>query len=281
LNTTAETADVRELVIGPETSFSWSDLREIWDHRELLWILALRDVRVRYKQATLGIAWALLQPITQTILFTVIFNRIAGLGSDSSVPYPVFCLAGVVVWSLFASGLSHASESLIASSNLVTKVHFPRAVIPLATIVTAVVDFAIAAGLLLVALVIFHTPIALSAWLTVPIALLAALLAASLGLWTSALNLRYRDIRHALPFFIQVCIYATPVFYSSARIPARWQWLLYLNPMAAVVDGFRGALFGGELPWARLGIAAASTLVIGVLGFVWFRRTEQTFADRI
>jgi lipopolysaccharide transport system permease protein len=281
LNTTAETAEIRELVIGPETRFAWSDLRDVWDHRELLWILALRDVRVRYKQATLGVAWALLQPITQTILFTLLFNRIAGLGSDSSVPYPVFCLAGVVVWSLFASGLSHASESLIASSNLVTKVHFPRAVIPLATIVTAVVDFAIATALLLAAMAIFRTPIAVSAWLALPMALLAALLAASLGLWTSALNLRYRDIRHALPFFIQVCIYATPVFYSSSRIPARWQWLLYLNPMAAVVDGFRAALFGGELPWARIGLAALSTVILGALGFIWFRHTEQTFADRV
>jgi lipopolysaccharide transport system permease protein len=274
-------AATRELVIGPESEPSWRDLRELWDHRELLWILALRDVRVRYKQASLGVAWALLQPLMQTIIFTVLFNRMAGFGSDGPIPYPVFCLSGLTVWMLFASGLSHASESLVASSNLVTKVYFPRVVIPLATILTALVDFAVAALLLTGALIIFQVRPSVSVLLAPPIAVLAAACAASLGLWTSALNLRYRDVRHALPFFIQIFIYVTPVFYSSTRIPARWQWLLYLNPMSAVVDGFRAALFGAPLPWLRLFAAVGTVAVVGVTGFIWFRHTEQTFADRV
>ena len=236
---------------------------------------------MRYKQASLGVAWALLQPLMQTVIFTVLFNRMAGFGSDGAIPYPVFCLSGLTVWALFAGGLSHASESLVSSSNLVTKVYFPRAVIPLATILTALVDFAVAALLLIGALVIFQVRPSLSALLTLPLAVLAAACAASLGLWTSALNLRYRDVRHALPFFIQIFIYVTPVFYSSAKIPARWQWLLYLNPMSAVVDGFRASLFGAPLPWLRLFVAVVTVVVVGVTGFVWFRHLEQTFADRV
>jgi len=254
---------------------------DAWDYRELLWILAVRDVKVRYKQASLGIAWALLQPLTQMVIFTVLFNRFAGIHGDSTVPYPVFCLAGLTVWSLFASGLSLSSESLINSSNLVTKVYFPRVIVPLAAIFTAAVDSAIAGTLLVGLMIAMRVPFHATALLAIPIAAIGGLCAAALGLWTSAINLQFRDVRHALPFFIQLLVYATPVFYSSSIVPERYRPLVALNPMVAVVNGFRAALFGTEIPFAKLGLSIAFALVVGLLGFIRFRHLEQTFADRI
>jgi lipopolysaccharide transport system permease protein len=276
-----EHIDGRELIIRPDSRLSWQHVRDIWDSRELLWILALRDVSVRYKQAFLGVAWAILQPVTQMVVFTVLFNRFAGIHSGSELPYPVFCFSGLVVWTLFSAGLSHASESLVASSNLVTKVYFPRAVLPLASIGSALVDFAIGFVLVFAIALWFHAPIHATAVLAPPIALLGAGCAIAIGLWTSALNLQFRDVRHALPFFLQLLVFVTPVFYPPSLIPERWRSVLALNPMAAVVDGFRAALFGQPLPWARLGVAAALVLVVGTLGFIRFRSLERTFADRV
>jgi lipopolysaccharide transport system permease protein len=278
---TATDTSERVLILRPTAALSWQDFRDAWDYRELLLILALRDVQVRYKQASLGIAWALLQPLVQMLIFTVLFNRFAGIHGDSAVPYPVFCLAGVTVWSLFANGLSHASESLLASSNLVTKVYFPRVLLPLASILTAVVDSSIAGLLLLGLMVVMHVPFHATALLAVPIAGVAALFAAALGLWTSALNLQFRDVRHALPFFIQIMVYATPVFYPASLVPAKYAFLLSLNPMATVIEGFRAALFGTPIPLARLGLSVVAAGVVGLLGFVRFRHLERTFADRI
>jgi lipopolysaccharide transport system permease protein len=278
---TASDTSGRVLVLRPTSALAWQDFRDAWEYRELLWILALRDVQVRYKQATLGVAWALIQPLAQMLIFTVLFNRFAGIKSDSAVPYPVFCLAGITAWTLFASGLQHANESLLASASLVTKVYFPRVIIPLASILTAVVDSAISGILLLGLMLVMHVPLHATLLLAVPIAGVAALCAAALGLWTSAITLQYRDVRHALPFFIQIGVYATPVFYSASLVPERYRALIALNPMAAVVDGFRAALFGTPIPFARLGVVVAAALVVGLLGFARFRHLEQTFADRI
>jgi lipopolysaccharide transport system permease protein len=271
----------RTLVLRPTTALSWQDFVDLWDYRELLFILAIRDVKVRYKQASIGVLWAILQPLAQMAIFTVIFHRLAGLHGDSAVPYPVFCFAGLTVWGLFANGLSLASESLLNSSNLVTKVYFPRAIMPLATILTATVDSSIAGVLLIILMIVMHVPLHFSMLLALPIGAIAALCAASLGLWTSAINLQFRDVRHALPFFIQLLVYTSPVFYSSSLVPARYQGLLVLNPMVAVLDGFRAALFNTEIPYGRLGLSLLTALIIGLLGFVRFRHLEQTFADRI
>jgi lipopolysaccharide transport system permease protein len=278
---TSPAAQARVLVLRPARALSRQDVRDAWDYRGLLWILALRDVKVRYKQAALGIAWALLQPLTQMVIFTVLFNRFAGIRGDGGVPYPVFCMAGLTVWGLFANGLSLSSDSLINSANLVTKVYFPRVIVPLATIMTAAVDSGIAALFLLGLMVVMHVPLHASALLALPIAGIAALTAAAFGLWTSALNLQYRDVRHALPFFIQILVYATPVFYSPAMVPVRYRALLALNPMVAVVEGFRAALFGTPIPFGPLGFALGLALTVGLLGFIRFRHLEQTFADRI
>ncbi len=277
----ASATHTRLLVLRPRMALSGQDLIDVWNYRELLWILAVRDVKVRYKQAALGIGWALLQPLAQMLIFTLLFNRFAGIRGDGHVPYPVFCMAGLTVWGLFASGLSHASESLIASSNLVTKVYFPRAILPLATILTAAVDAGIAALFLIGLMIFMHVPFHASALLAIPIAGLAALCAAALGLWTSAFNLQFRDVRHALPFFIQILVYATPVFYTASMVPQPYRSVLALNPMVAVVEGFRAALFGTPIPFASLGLSLLIAVVVGALGFVRFRQLEQTFADRI
>lgn len=269
------------LVLRPSSVLSRQDLVDIWNYRELLWILALRDVKVRYKQAALGVVWAVVQPVSQTIVFTLLFHRFAGLRSDGPVPYPVFCLAGLTVWGLFANGLSQASDSLVNSSNLITKVYFPKVIIPLATVVTTAVDTAIASVCLLGLMVFMHVPFHLSGLLALPIAVVSALCASGLGLWMSALNLQYRDVRHALPFFIQILVYLTPVFYPSSLVPHRFRFLMELNPMAAVVDSFRAALFGLPIPFHRLGVAILIALLVGMTGFIRFRRLEQTFADRI
>jgi lipopolysaccharide transport system permease protein len=270
-----------ELVLRPTAALRAHDLWEIWEYRELLWILALRDISIRYKQASLGIAWAVLQPTAQMLIFTVLFNRFAGIRSEPNVPYPVFCLSGLTIWMLFAGGLTQASESLLASANLITKVYFPRVILPLATILTAGLDFVIAFGALAVLMLALHVPFHGSALLALPIVGLAALCAAALGLWTSSLNLQFRDVRHALPFFIQLLVYLTPVFYPASLVPERYRSLFALNPMAAVVDGFRAALFGLALPYSRLALALALALVVGLTGFIRFRRLERTFADRV
>lgn len=275
------TGGARELVLRPVRALSWQDFVDAWDYRELLWILAMRDVKVRYKQASLGVAWALIQPLTQMVIFTVLFNRLAGIHGDGKVPYPVFCLAGLTVWGLFANGLSLASDSLVSSSNLVAKVYFPRVIVPLATIFTAAIDSAIAGLLLIVLMLALHVPFHATILLALPIAAIAALCAAALGLWTSALNLQFRDVRHALPFVIQILVYATPVFYSTSMVPTKYRPLLALNPMVAVVDGFRAALFGTAIPFAKLGISLLVAGIVGLAGFVRFRHLEQTFADRI
>ena len=270
-----------EVVLRPVTALSFRDLAEVWRHRELLWILALRDVRVRYKQAALGAAWALLQPLAQMVIFTLLFHRLAGIDGDLGVPYPVFCFSGLTVWLLFAGGLTRSSESLVESANLVTKVYFPRVIVPLAATVAALLDFAVAFALLLVMMLGYRLPIHATILLAPVIGACAALCAIALGLWTSALNMKYRDVRYALPFFIQLLIYLSPVFYPSSLIPPRYRLLIALNPMAAVIDSFRAALFGGPLPLERLVFGLLFVLAVALVGFLWFRRVERTFADQV
>lgn len=274
-------ATTYELVIRPESAISLRDLADAWRYRELLWTLALRDVRVRYKQASLGVLWALLQPLAQMAIFTLVFNRFAGIRSQSSVSYPVFCLSGLLVWTMFASGLSGSSESLVQNSNLITKVYFPRVVIPIAAVVPPLVDFLVGFGLLLPLLPIFGVPLRWTLVFALPIASLASLCSLSLGLWMSAINIQFRDVRYALPFFIQLLIFLTPVFYPPSLVPARYQPYLACNPMAAIVESFRAVIFGEPVPVARLAIAVAAITVIGLLGFIRFRHMERTFADRI
>jgi homopolymeric O-antigen transport system permease protein len=270
-----------ELVIRPQSVVSLADLKDVWRYRELLWTLAMRDLRVRYKQAAFGVAWALLQPLMQMFIFTVLFNRLAGIKADLPVPYRLFCFAGLVVWTWFSVGLSQASDSLIANANVISKVYFPRVVVPLAAVLSGGLDFLIGLGLALVMTVLAGVPLHASVLLALPLGLLSALCAFAFGLWTSAINLQFRDVRYALPFVLQLLIFLTPVFYPTSLLPARLRPLQLANPMAAVVDSFRAALFGAPLPWLRLAVATLVILLVALGGFLYFRRMETTFADRV
>ncbi len=268
------------LVLTPEQRWLALNLRDLWRYRELLFFLTWRDIKVRYKQTLLGAAWAVLQPLLTMVIFSIIFGQLARLPSDG-VPYPVFTYTALLPWQLFAFSLNNAGNSLVNSQNLVSKVYFPRLIIPIASALPGLVDFTISFMVLLGMMVFYHVPLS-ARMLTLPLFLVLALVSAlAAGLWLSALNVEYRDVRYALPFLITFWQYATPVAYSVTLIPEKWRPLYGLNPMAGVVEGFRWALLGsdnfGELLWV-------SILITGVLlisGLIYFRRTEDSFADVI
>jgi lipopolysaccharide transport system permease protein len=254
-------------------------LRELWEYRELLYFLVWREIKVRYKQTALGVAWAIVQPLFTMLVFSIFFGRLARMPSDG-VPYPVFTLCALIPWQLFAFALTESSNSVVANQRLITKVYFPRLVMPLAALGVGLVDFATAFVLLIVVALYFGVSLSLTL-LTIPIwAFLALLTALSVGLWLSALNVKYRDVRYTVPFVSQLWMFATPVAYPTSIVPEPWRAVYALNPMVGVVDGFRWALFGVTPP---PGITVVvSSIVVAVLlvgGLHYFRRMERTFAD--
>jgi lipopolysaccharide transport system permease protein len=267
------------LVIQPSKGFMRLNLGEVWAYRELLYFLVWRDIKVRYKQTALGAAWAIIQPVMTMVVFSVFFGRLAKVPSDG-IPYPVFAFAALLPWQLFAFSLTESSNSLVGSQNLITKVYFPRLVIPLSSVLAGVVDFGIAFVVLL-GLMVYYGIRPTMAVVFLPLFMLLALATAlSVGLWFSALNVKYRDVRYTIPFLAQFWMFATPVAYSSTLVPEKWRTLYGLNPMAGVVEGFRWALLGksggpGGLLWVS--VAAVVLLLTG--GLFYFRRTEATFAD--
>jgi lipopolysaccharide transport system permease protein len=268
-------------VLRIEPSRGWVPLRlkESWEYRELLYFLVWRDIKVRYKQTALGAAWAILQPVMTMAVFSLFFGRLAKVPSDG-IPYPVFVYAALLPWQLFAYALSESANSLVGSQNLIKKVYFPRLLIPLASVLSGLVDFAIAFVALMV-LMAYYGIRPTSAIAVLPLFILLTVAAAlSVGLWLSALNVQFRDVRYTIPFLTQFWMFATPVAYPSSLVPEKWRILLGLNPMAGVVDGFRWALLGkarnpGQLLWVS--VAAVVVLLIG--GITYFRRMESTFAD--
>lgn len=278
--TPASESAVPVTVIRPSKGWSWDDLVELWRYRELLYFLIWRDVKVRYKQTLLGAAWAILKPFFTMVVFTIIFGRLAEIPTDSA-PAPVFYFAGLLPWILFQDGISKASTSLVTNRNLVTKVYFPRIAIPMATVVSGVVDFALAFLVLLGMMLFYRFTPAGTIWL-LPLFLLVALISAlGAGLWLAALNVAYRDIGYVTPFIVQAWLYASPVAYSASLIPQGWGQLAYgLNPMAGVVQGFRWVVLGvGQPAPAMLAISMAVSLVLLISGVLYFRRMERTFAD--
>ncbi len=255
------------------------DLRELWRYRELIYFLAWRDVKVRYKQTALGVAWVVLQPLIAVAIFTFVFGNLARIPSDGA-SYALFAYAGLVPWTYFATATASASGSLVANTNLVSKVYFPRLVIPLAGVAAGFVDLAINLVLLLVLLLVSGvslTPAVLFVPLLVAVTVLTAL---SVSIWLSALDVQYRDVRYAIPFVIQVWMFATPVVYPASLLPERWRVLAGLNPMAGVVEGFRWALLGKtEPPGPVMAVSLGVVLVVLVTGLFYFRRMERTFAD--
>lgn len=273
------------ILIEPTRGWAALRLKEVWAYRELLYFLVWRDVKVRYKQTVLGIAWAVLQPLMTMVVFTIFFNRLAKISSDE-LPYPLFSFAGLLPWHLFAQGLIQSSSSLVGSSNLISKVYFPRLVIPISSVLTGLVDLSIA-FVLLVGMMLHYGVRPSSSLLLLPLfVLLAAGAALGIGMWLAALNVKYRDIRYVVPFFIQLWLFVTPVIYPASRVEVQLSaigapaWLYGLNPMAGAVEGFRWAALGtGRFPGSLIVPSVCVTAVLLVFGAYYFRRTERTFAD--
>ena len=268
-------------VLRVEPSRGWVSLKlgELWAYRELLYFLVWRDIKVRYKQTALGAAWAVIQPFCTMVVFSLFFGRLAGVKSDN-VPYPIFAYAALVPWTFFANGLSESSNSLVGSANLIKKVYFPRLAVPAAAVLAGLVDFAVA-FVVLCAMMLYYGVALTANVLWLPLFLLLALATAlGAGLWLSALNVQYRDVRYVVPFAVQFWLFATPIAYPSSLLPEPWRTVYGLNPMAGVVEGFRWALLGTETrPGAMTALSALAALLLLVSGAFYFRRMEKTFAD--
>lgn len=267
------------IYLQPSKGWMSVNFKELWRYRELIFFLTWRDIKVRYKQAVLGIAWAILQPFLTMVIFTVIFGTLLNTPSQD-LPYPLFSLSALLPWQLFASALQRSSVSLVGNANLITKIYFPRLAIPLSSVFAALVDFSISFFVLLGVMFYYRFwPGWTILWLP-PIVLLALLTALSVGLWLSALNVQYRDIQHMVPFIIQVWMYASPIVYPIETIPPGfWRWIYGLNPMVGVIQGFRWALLGGNPPDVTMLISIGVVLLLLVSGLYYFRRMEKTFAD--
>jgi len=270
-----------EIVI--EAGERWFDLRlrDLWQYRELLLFLVWRDVKVRYKQTALGAAWAVLQPLLAMLVFTLVFGRLAKLPSDN-IPYPLFVYTALLPWQLFAFALTESSNSLVANQHLIRKVYFPRVIIPVSAVLVGLVDFTISLSVLGAMMIYYGVHPAATALLFIPFLLLAIFTALGIGLWLSALNIQYRDVKYVVPFLTQFWMFATPVAYSSKLVPPQWRTLYGLNPMAGVVDGFRWAVLGtGTASNAMILISIAVVLFVLIGGLAYFRRMERTFADMV
>ena len=269
----------RVLVLRPSTGWAPLRLRDLWEYRELLYFLTWRDIKVRYKQTALGAAWAVIQPFFTMVVFSVFFGRLAKLPSEG-VPYPIFTYCALVPWTYFATALTQSSNSLVDQARLITKVYFPRLLVPAAAVVGGLVDLGIS-FLVLLAMLLYYGVVPGPAVLLLPLfALLAALTALATGLWLSALNVQYRDVRYTIPFLVQFWLFVTPVAYTATLVPERWRTLYALNPMTGVVEGFRWALLGRrDAPGAMLAASAASVLLLLIGGLFYFRRMERRFAD--
>jgi lipopolysaccharide transport system permease protein len=272
-------SEIPTLVIQP--SRGWVSLRlgELWEYRELLYFLVWRDVKVRYKQTALGAAWAIIQPFFTMVVFSIFFGKLAKIPSDN-VPYPIFSYAALVPWTFFSNGLTQSSNSLVGSANLITKVYFPRLTIPIATVLSGVVDFVIAFVVLLGMMLYYGmVPTLNIVWLP-GFLLLALVTALGVGLWLSALNVEYRDVRYVVPFLTQVWLFATPIAYPSSLLNEPWRTVYGVNPMVGVVEGFRWALLGTHTaPGPIIGMSSLAALLLLIGGAFYFRRMEKTFAD--
>jgi lipopolysaccharide transport system permease protein len=269
----------QELVIRASHGWSFPQLGEAWASRELLWFLVWRDVKVRYKQTVLGAAWAVLQPLLTMVVFTIIFSRVAKVPTDG-VPYPVFVYAALLPWQMFARSLNDSGNSLVTNRQLITKVYFPRLLLPISSVLAGLVDFAVAFVVLL-GLMFYYGIVPTAAIIALPALIaLAMLTSLAFGVWLSALNVKYRDVRYTIPFLTQLWLFVTPVAYPSSLVPEQWRTLYGLNPMAGVVEGFRWALLGQAASFRSVWQASAVVLVLLLAGgLLYFQRTERTFAD--
>jgi lipopolysaccharide transport system permease protein len=254
------------------------ELLDLWAHRDLFLILAWRDIKVRYKQTILGAAWAVIQPLIGMIVFTVLFGKLARVPSEGE-PYAIFSYAGLLPWNFFATAVTNGSNSLVASSSLITKVYFPRLLVPIAALGAALVDMGIASAILFIMMPFYGVAFHATLILFIPLVGLIALTAAAFAVWTSALNVKYRDIRYALPFAIQILMFLTPVIYPVSFLPERWRWVLRLNPLSGIIEGFRSVIFGHTINYAALTLSTFITFALLLIAIFVFRRMEDEFAD--
>lgn len=274
----ALSGSIAERVLRPARGWLAIDWKELWDYRELLGFLVLRDIKVRYKQTVLGVAWAVIQPVFTMLVFSVIFGRIAKLPSDG-VPYPVFVYAGLLPWQFFSASISSASNSLLNQQSLLTKIYLPRLYVPISTILGSLVDLMISFGVFAVIMAIYGVA---PGWgmFAVPLLVIVTTLAAfGIGLLLAALTVTYRDVRHVVPFLVQAWLYLSPVIYPVSMVPEQWRWVLALNPMAGIIDGFRSALLGKPWDFHTLAVSTVVSIVVCVFGIFYFRKTERRFAD--
>ena len=269
-------------IIEPASGWVPVRLGELWEYRAVLYFLIWRDIKVRYRQTSIGAAWAIIQPFMTMVVFSVFFGRLAKVPSDG-IPYPIFAFAALVPWTFFANGLTQGANSLVASGDLITKVYFPRLLVPIARVLSGLLDLVLAFVVLLGMTSWYGLTPRPGALLWLPaLVLLALVTAVGISLWLSALNVRYRDVQHVIPFLVQLWLFATPVAYPSSLMAERWRTLYALNPMVGVVEGFRSALLGsGSAPGPVLAVSALTAVVLLVTGAFFFRRIERSFADLI
>jgi len=266
------------LVIRPPRKWVPVDLNELWAYRELIISFTLRDVKLRYKQTGLGIAWAVLQPLLTMLIFTIFFGGLAKIPSDG-VPYPLFVLAALLPWTLFAEGLTRSTTSMVANANIMTKVYFPRLIMPLSSIISPLIDFGVS-FIILVAMMIYYGFTPTINIIFLPVFLMLALATSlGVGLWLSALNVKYRDFQYTVPFLIQIWMFASPVVYSSSLVPESMRLIFGLNPMTGVIEGFRWALLGSGTPSAIVLVSVGMVIALLISGMFYFRRMEQYYAD--
>jgi len=274
----AQEATVPTLIIRPPRKWVPVDLHELWAYRELITAFTMRDVKLRYKQTGLGIAWAVLQPLLTMVIFTIFFGGLAKIPSDG-VPYPLFVLSALLPWTLFAEGLTRSTTTMVTNSNIMTKVYFPRLIMPLSSVISPLVDFAVSFIILLAMMVYYGFEPTLNIVFLPLFLLLALATSLGVGLWLSALNVKYRDFQYTVPFLIQIWMFASPVVYASSLVPESLRVWYGLNPMAGVIEGFRWAILGSGAPSAMVLVSVGMVLVILVSGMFYFRRMEQYYAD--
>lgn len=267
-------------VIEPPKGWRPLDWRELWDYRELLWVLTTRDVKVRYKQTVLGAGWAILRPVLTMVIFTIIFGRFARMPSEG-YPYPIFVYAALLPWTFFAAAISASAHSLVGASSLVSKVYFPRLIIPLSSIGSALVDLLVSTGVLLLMMVWYGVGWSPRLLAALPLLLGIILLALGIGTLLSAITVTYRDFTHITPFMVQIWLYLTPVVFPLSVVPERWRWVLSINPMTGFVEGFRSAFLDKPFALAPLAVSFAIAIAVLGIGIAYFERVERRFADLI
>jgi len=270
-----------ETIIRPKKTFSWNDVRELWQYRELLYFFTWRDLKVRYKQTAIGVGWAIFQPFMTMVVFSIFFGKLAKMPSDG-IPYPIFVYTGLLIWTFFSSALSDTSNCLISNQSIITKVYFPRLILPISSVLTKLVDFFVAAVILVGMMFYYNFTPNLVGLLILPILLIISFLAAvGGGLFLASINVKYRDVRYVLPYFIQILMFLTPVIYP-ASIAGKYSWILAINPMTGVLKAARAAILGTTpINWLLLFISFIVTIFMFIIGLIIFKKTERYFADII